>query len=123
MMLMNLGEIPIITMRPLKLDRNPYKPLDIEYYNNRKIKLIEAKFRATIYKDAKQECSICKGSLHNGEAVELHHIIPRSDGGKYSKGNIIPLHKICHQQVTYGNKSLERLRIARPVKGKEINLT
>jgi hypothetical protein len=32
--------------------------------------------------------------------------------------NILPLHQICHQQVTFGNKSLDRLKIAVPNKSK-----
>lgn len=65
-----------------------------------------------MYKKYKHICPVCKESLHNGEPVELHHIVPQKSGGKYSIENILPLHQICHQQVTYGNKSLERLKVA-----------
>lgn len=116
--LINLGEISIIKLRPLKLDRNPYILANTDYFNKRREKLIDAKFRATIYKMYKQICPICETSLHNGELVELHHIIPQSSGGKYNRENIIPLHQICHQQVTHGNKSLERFKIALPLKDK-----
>jgi RNA-directed DNA polymerase len=116
--LINLGEISIIRLRPLKLDRNPYVLANTEYFNKRREKLIDAKFRATIYKDYKQICPICETSLHNGEQVELHHIIPQVSKGKYSRENIIPLHQICHQQVTHGNKSLERFKLALPTKEK-----
>lgn len=108
-----MAEIPIIRLRPLKLDRNPYIQEDLKYYNKRREKLIDAKFRAAIYKIHEQLCPICKESLHNGEGVELHHIVPRKAGGKYSVENILPLHEMCHKQVTHGNKSLERFRSAR----------
>lgn len=114
--LVNLGEIPIIIMRPLKLNKNPYIKENIEYFNKRKEKIIEAKFRTTIYKIYEQKCPICGESLYNGELVELHHIVPQKSKGKYSLDNILPLHQICHQQVTYGNQSLERFRINLPEK-------
>ena len=111
---MNLAEMSIVTIRPLKLDRNPYVKEHIEYFNKRKEKLIEAKFRSTIYKIYEQKCPICGESLHNGEEVELHHIVPRKTQGKYSLDNILPLHQICHQQVTHGNMDLKRFQITLP---------
>lgn len=112
--LINLGEISIITRRPLKLDKNPYIKENLKYYEKRKEKLIEAKFRQEVYKLFKQRCPLCDESLHNDESVELHHIIPRKSGGKYSFENIVPLHEICHKQITHGNQSLERFKIEIP---------
>lgn len=112
--IINLAEIPIIKVTPLKLDKNPYVLENKEYFNKRKEQLISAKFKATIYKIYKHMCPICGESLHNGESVELHHVVPRKLGGKYSIENILPLHEICHKQVTHGNKSLERFKIALP---------
>lgn len=70
------------------------------YFNKRSEALINAKFRAAIYKRYKNLCPSCGESLHNGELVELHHMVPRKLGGKYSMENIQPLHQICHQQIT-----------------------
>lgn len=98
-------------MRPLKQDKNPYLRENQEYFEKRREKLIEAKFRKAIYKLFKQTCPVCDESLHNGEYVELHHMIPRKSGGKYSLENIVPLHQICHEQVTHETKSAERLKI------------
>ena len=112
--IINLAEISIIIIRPLKLDKNPYIKEHLEYFNKRREKLIEAKFRSAIYKIYEQKCPICGESLHNGEEVELHHIVPQKAQGKYSLDNILPLHQICHQQVTHGNKDLKRFQIALP---------
>lgn len=112
--IINLAEIPIIKVTPLKLDRNPYVLENKDYFNKTREKLISTKFKATIYKIYKHLCPICGESLHNGESEELHHIIPRKDGGKYSIDNILPLHEICHRQRTHGNKSLKRFKIALP---------
>lgn len=108
--IINLGEISIITLRPLKLDKNPYLKQHTDYFNKRRERIIEAKFRSIIYKIYEQICPICGESLHNEESVELHHLIPQKSKGKYSIDNIIPLHQICHQQVTHGNINLEKYR-------------
>jgi 5-methylcytosine-specific restriction endonuclease McrA len=96
-----LAEIPIISPKPLKLDKNPYLLKNEEYYNKRKENTIYAKFRACIYMKYKHICTVCGESLHNGEKVELHHIVARKKGGKYNIDNIQPLHQICHQKVTH----------------------
>lgn len=99
--LINLGEIPIIQLRPLKMERNPYLPEDKGYFQKRKEKLVLTKFKAAIYKLYKHICPECGESLHNGERIELHHILPKAKGGmKNKKDNIMPLHQICHQQIT-----------------------
>jgi RNA-directed DNA polymerase len=110
--IINLGEIPIIKLTPLKQDRNPYLRGDLEYFLKRRQNLIDAKFRALMYRKYEHKCPMCKESLHNGEPVELHHIVPRKSGGKYNVENVLPLHQICHQQVIHGYTSLERLKIA-----------
>lgn len=109
--IINLGEIAMVALRPLKQDKNPYLRENLEYFDKRREKLIEAKFRKAIYKLFKQICPVCEESLHNGEYVELHHIIPRKSRGKYSLENIVPLHQICHRQVTHGTKGYIRLQI------------
>lgn len=110
--IINLGEIPIIKLVPLKHDRSPYVIADRDYFLKRKQNLIDAKFRALVYKKFGHKCPLCQESLHKGELVELHHIIPQKSGGKYNIENILPLHQICHQQVSHGNRSLARLKVA-----------
>jgi len=99
--ILNLGEIPIISVKPLKLDINPYLTENIEYFNKRRERLINAKFRKAIYKKFNHLCPECGESLYNGELIELHHVIPQKIGGKYSIKNIQPLHQICHQKVSH----------------------
>lgn len=98
---MNLGEVSIISPRPLKLDRNPYLSDDRAYFDKRTENHIYAEFRAAIYKKYMNLCPACGDSLHNGEIIELHHIVERKNNGKYSMTNIQPLHQICHQQITH----------------------
>jgi RNA-directed DNA polymerase len=44
-------------------------------------------------------CLRCGESLFNGEETHLHHLIPRSQGGKDTYKNLEYLHLYCHQQV------------------------
>lgn len=48
MKIMNMGEVPIITLRPLKLNKNPYIIEDIEYFNKRKENLIDGRPAAAL---------------------------------------------------------------------------
>lgn len=112
--IINLGEISIIILRPLKLDKNPYILENLEYYEKRREKIIEAKYRQTVYKLYKHKCPLCEETLHNNEIVELHHIKPRKSGGTYSLENIIPLHQICHQQVSHRNIDLSKYKVEIP---------
>ena len=45
-------------------------------------------------------CPICGMELNNGEALERHHRIPRSEGGSDGQENRVLVHRYCHQQVT-----------------------
>lgn len=102
--ILNLSEVKPSIHKLLKLDRNPYLLEDKDYYEKRLIEKSSARFREAIFKKYKHLCPVCLESLHNGENVELHHIKPVKEGGKYTMSNIQPLHQICHQKITY-NKS------------------
>ena len=40
--------------------------------------------------------------------MELHHIVPRKSGGKYTLNNVAPLHQTCHNKITHGNHQVAR---------------
>lgn len=105
--IINMSEIKPRRHPLLNLSKNPYLLEDLPYFENRLIVKSEAKFRAAIYRKYSHKCPICDVSLHNGERVELHHILPVKEGGRYTMGNIQPLHQICHQSVTH-NKMNKR---------------
>lgn len=107
--IINMAEISPKIHVLLKLDKNPYLLEDQSYFDKRKVVKIEAKFRESIYKKYSHICPLCGVSLHNGENVELHHIIPVREGGKYSLTNIQPLHQTCHQSITHSNKTAQEL--------------
>jgi RNA-directed DNA polymerase len=44
-------------------------------------------------------CPACGDSLFNDEEVQVHHLLPRSQGGKDSYGNLVLVHLLCHQHI------------------------
>ena len=52
-------------------------------------------------------CPICGENLHNGEALETHHIVPLVKSGTDEIDNLQHLHKICHKTVHSGKRSVK----------------
>jgi len=90
---------PIIKISAVKTDKNPY--FDKKYFENRHKVLVDQKFRKAIYAKHKYKCAACGEILDGNEQVELHRIISGKDGGKYTLKNTVPLHKTCHESVTF----------------------
>ncbi|MEO1149225.1 MAG: HNH endonuclease signature motif containing protein [Cyanobacteria bacterium J06638_22] len=44
-------------------------------------------------------CPNCGQSLFNGEAIHIHHKIPRSQGGTNHASNLMAVHLVCHHQL------------------------
>jgi RNA-directed DNA polymerase len=94
--------VKIIKLRPLKTGINPYT--NKEYYlRNPRISIIN-EYREKIYKLHKHKCYVCGELLLPDEQVDFHHLTPKSEGGTYSKRNIVPVHKTCHDTITYARK-------------------
>jgi RNA-directed DNA polymerase len=50
-------------------------------------------------------CPICGEYLFNGEATEVHHIIPVNEGGTDELKNLAHIHKSCHKNLHGGRKA------------------
>ena len=57
-----------------------------------------AKQEQVAYKQG-YNCPVCKQSLFNDEELHLHHITPRSEGGKDTLNNLVWVHLFCHHKV------------------------
>jgi RNA-directed DNA polymerase len=91
--------IPIIKVTAVETDKNPY--YDKWYFSNRHKVLIIKDFRKKIYAKHKYKCAACGELLDENEQVDLHRIVPGIDGGKYTLKNTVPLHRTCHESVTF----------------------
>ncbi|CAM9149670.1 unnamed protein product [Ectocarpus fasciculatus] len=102
LLLYDITQAKQIRVSNLKNDINPYT--DDDYFVNRVILRDADKFRKAIYKLNKFRCFVCRGSLYGDEPIHLHHLIARKDGGEYTLKNIVPVHAICHDSITYAVK-------------------
>ncbi|TNE62234.1 MAG: HNH endonuclease [Alphaproteobacteria bacterium] len=52
----------------------------------------------------KNTCALCDRRL--GERIEMHHLIPKSEGGR----DVVALHPICHRKIhaLFNEKELAR---------------
>lgn len=98
-LLLSPQTIPTIKIPAVKTDINPY--YDKEYFEKRHKVLTLKTFRKMIYAKHKYKCAACGEIIDGIEQVELHRIIPGKDGGKYTLKNTVPLHKTCHESVTF----------------------
>jgi RNA-directed DNA polymerase len=55
----------------------------------------------------KGKCSECRDSLHNGEEIDIHHIIPKSKGGKDILTNLTLIHLYCHKKIHGTRKAIQ----------------
>ena len=84
---------------------SPDDPELKEYWEKRKE--TKAKSEASKYNKTKEkvanrqgyQCIVCGESLFNDEPIDLHHIIPRSKGGKDEIRNLIWVHQYCHHKI------------------------
>lgn len=100
--LFDLSTVTQWKLNPMRLGVNPYTEEGEIYYEARRKGMIAAKFRSAVYQKHKYKCPKCGDTLHGEEPVELHHIIPVANGGKWTLDNIQPLHRTCHASITYG---------------------
>lgn len=62
---------------------------------------------------------ICRVCLHpESENIELHHLVPRSQGGDDLAANLVPLCHECHDAITR-RAPLERLELAESLEDAE----
>nr|WP_277878995.1 HNH endonuclease signature motif containing protein [Leptolyngbya sp. FACHB-711] len=44
-------------------------------------------------------CPNCGQSLFNGEEIQIHHKVPRQQGGTNHTSNLMAVHLVCHLQL------------------------
>lgn len=74
--------------------------------------------RAWMYKKQGEICPLCSQNLDNKEELHIHHIIPKSEGGKDDRQNLVLLHAACHRQLhSKQGKSAEVHKLLEPYAG------
>ena len=46
-----------------------------------------------------KECPVCKEKITKEAGWHVHHILPKSEGGKDNLSNLVMVHPNCHRQI------------------------
>lgn len=114
-----------IKRHTLCLSINPFLPENADYFVKRvlygaRVSILLNKNNRKLLTKQKGICPLCENPLLStdgrGEALEVHHIRSRKDGGSDSLRNLLLLHKICHKEITYGkNPAIRASLLARGI--------
>jgi RNA-directed DNA polymerase len=81
---------------------SPYDPTLRDYWADRDQRAIASEVvtwqKLTIIKTQHHRCGYCGLKFQPGDAIDLHHRVPRSDGGPDTTDNLTALHEHCHYQ-------------------------
>ena len=103
----HLSWTPIQRHIVVRHDASPDNPALRSYWEHRETRKAELLATWRQRKLAKQQngrCPICYDSLHNGEELHVHHVIPKSQGGEDTVSNLTLVHLYCHQQIHQSRK-------------------
>jgi RNA-directed DNA polymerase len=104
MKLVNASDTPIRRHTKIKGEANPYDPQWEQYFENRLGLTMKDSFRGRkrlLYLWYAQEgkCPNCSERITKETGWNLHHILPKAQGGTDSLRNLVLLHPNCHRQV------------------------
>lgn len=97
---------PIIRHNCVPFDDSPDNPDPLARKHFEKTKNDEAKKlnkrKQRLAKKQNFNCPHCGESLFNGEPYDVHHIVPKKDGGSDYQNNLVILHRECHKATHHG---------------------
>jgi RNA-directed DNA polymerase len=56
-----------------------------------------------------KRCPVCEGRITKDSGWQVHHILPKSEGGKDNPSNLVMVHPNCHRQI-----HSQKLNVAKP---------
>ena len=112
--LMKAGDTKIQRHIKIRGEANPFDRKQETYFEDRLGQKMKASlpgkikwFRLWWRQD--KECPICKEKITEETGWNIHHILPKSEGGKDNLSNLMMLHPNCHRQL-----HCQKLKIAKP---------
>ncbi len=72
---------------------------------------IPKKTEKRIYQEANSCCAIC--TEDNVEALEMHHMLPKANGGDDSEDNLLLVCSSCHSKIHGGTISVSEVYVAK----------
>ena len=100
--LLRLCFMPIQRHILIKHGVSPDNPDEHRYWQKRelrKVELLPTVKHKKLAKMQKGQCVICGDSLFDAEELNVHHMIPKTEGGTDRMDNLALLHTTCHRQL------------------------
>lgn len=95
-------------------EANPFDPAQEPYFESRLGRKMKEKLTGRIqwlrlWWRQDKECPNCHEKITEETGWHVHHILPKSEGGKDNHSNLVLLHPNCHRQI-----HSQRLEVAKP---------
>ncbi len=98
--LTSAGALHVAKYVKVKGTNTPFDPALHEYWEERVRHALRHRCTSTLKRVVLAEqdyrCAACHLSLHEGDPIHFHHVVPRKDGGPTCKGNLQAVHQRCH---------------------------
>ena len=118
----NPQEVKLVNASDTKIERhikirgeaNPFDPAQETYFESRLGQKMKEKLTGRIkwlrlWWRQDKECPNCHEKITEETGWHVHHILPKSEGGKDNNSNLVLLHPNCHRQI-----HSQRLEVAKP---------
>lgn len=112
--LVNANDTKIGRHIKIRGEANPFDPVQEAYFESllgrkMKEKLIGRIQFLRLWWRQDKECPNCHEKITEETGWHVHHILPKSEGGKDNNSNLVLLHPNCHRQI-----HSQRLEVAKP---------
>jgi RNA-directed DNA polymerase len=107
--LINMSDTLIRRHVKIRMDANPYDREQEPYFERRweqSWKKEPSQKRKRLLTVQHGLCPICRQRLHPNDELNIHHRIPKVQGGNDTLGNLMLVHGVCHRQL-HANKQEE----------------
>ncbi|MFA5701300.1 MAG: group II intron reverse transcriptase/maturase [Desulfuromonas sp.] len=95
------NDTPIKRHTKIKSEANLYDPQWEIYFENRLERLWKDSYvvRRKLWTEQDKRCLVCHHLINQGTGGDIHHLVPRVDGGSDKRSNLVLLHPTCHAQL------------------------
>lgn len=102
--LVHAGNTPIRRHRKIRGDANPFDPAWSEYFENRLGWIMSRDLRGKkqllrLWQQQAGKCPGCQQPITRDSGWNIHHILPKAEGGTDQFSNLMLLHPNCHRQI------------------------
>ena len=117
--LVQAGDTKIERHIKIKGEANPFDPAQETYFESRLGQKMKESLTGRIkglrlWWNQDKKCPNCQEKITKETGWHIHHILPKSEGGKDNISNLLLLHPNCHRQI-----HSQRLEVAKPAPVKE----